>query len=248
MSEGLRTFNSTELPIGQRFVTTSPDGKYVRTLIYTGFIAPNQNLPLLTERFIPRLDHFEGTDKMVCIGSKVISLLQGRYKRVNQIIPGSFARFATRFGTRTIHGNGVAGHPEKLQAAIDDVGLARIVLAAGVSALEKVALHYGIINKRKGLFFLIAGKRVESIDGLIADGGYQNHVILCPNNYNKVSTQLERVTGLPNAVIDINDLGGSVLSISEGSPYTKQEIFSALSDNPFGQDKRRLPLAVIGKV
>lgn len=243
MSEYLRVFNSNEIEVGQHIISLSPDGKFVRTLI-----APNQDPVSLLQRFIPSMDDFAGSEKIICLGAKAVSVLQGRYRRKDEINPGRFANFAFRFGTRTEHGTGVAGYPEKLQAAVDEVGMVRIALAAGVSALEKISLKYGLINHKIGLFFIVAGKRVEAIDGLVEDGGYHNHVILCPEDYDVLPEQLRTKTGLPNAIVDINYIGGSVLSISKDSPYKKKEILSALSDNPFGQDKRRTPIAVIGRV
>jgi len=247
MSAEFRVFSSSNLEVGKQFVSNSPDGKYVRTLLQTGFVAPNQSLTGFIDRFTPSLDDFPGSNKILCIGAKVISLLQGRYIRKDDIKTGTFARIASRFGTKTEHGVGVAGYPEKLQTAIDEVGMPRVVFASGVSALEKVVVRSGIIKKPIGLFFIIAGKRVEAIDGIVPDGGYHNHVILCPDDYKTLAETLTIETKIPIAIVDINYIGGSVLSISHNAPLTKKEVFSALSDNPFGQDKKRIPLAVIGR-
>ncbi len=248
MSESFRVANSSNLDIGKQVVSESPDHRFVRTLIHTGFIFPHQNPEDLLLRFTPDITCFDGSDKVVCIGSKVVSIMQGRYKRANEVKPGIFANLASPFRTKTDDPDEPIAYPRKLQVAIDEVGIARVGLAAGVSAVEKLALKAGILKKRLGLFFLIAGKKVEVIDGLFDDGGYKNHVILCPDDYNHLSDQWEQTTGLPNAVVDINYQGGSVLSVSRGASYTKQEIFAALSDNPFGQDKRRMPIAVIGRI
>lgn len=249
MHETIRVHGTrSEQHLGERTTSISPDGKYLRTLIYTGFIAPNQNPTDIVRRFATPLDDFPGEDKLVCMGAKLISISQGRYRRINEIHSGLFSQIATHFGTRTEHGTGVAGNPAKIQAAIDEVGLARIALASGASAIEKAAYRIGILNKRQGLFFKIAGKDVEVIDGLVVDGGYQNHVILAPINPDETCTRIENDTGIPTAIVDISYIGGSILGLSPFSPYSREELFGILSDNPFGQGKGRTPIAVVGKL
>lgn len=248
MIERFRVFTSKETKVGNRSISLSPDQHYIRTLICTGFIASKQSPACLVRNFVPDLEEFEGKDKVICLGAKAISVMQGRYKRINEIKPSRFSIVASKFGTKTEHGTGVAGHPAKLQVAIDEVGLPRLLLASGISAMEKTALRLGILKNKLGLFFIVAGMEVKAIDGLVEDGGYHNHVILCPNSYQTVCDEIESQVNAPIALADINDIGGSVLSVSQSSPLTRKEVYLALKDNPFGQDKRRTPLAVIGRV
>ena len=244
--EQVRVFKTGENNIGHHFFSLSPDGKYTRTLIHTGFIAPNQSPASLIKAFVPSLDGFPGKDKVVCLGSKVTAVLQNRVIRENNIHPSLLCQIATRFGTKTEHGVGVAGHPKKIQVAIDEVGLIRILFALGVSGLEKTVLKLGLIHKRLGLFFVIAGDQVKGIDGLSHDDGYEHHVLRYPNNERFLSDLLGTIE-YPVSLVDINDIGGTVSAITPNCPLTRDEIFTALRDNPFGQHKERTPIAVIGR-
>jgi hypothetical protein len=247
MVERLHLYSEGDRPIGEHFVSCSPDGRFVRTLIYTGFVAPRQDLTQLIDHFVPDIESLDGVDKTVCLGAKLVALSQGRYRRKNQIHPGIFASVASRFGTRSKHGVGPVGHKEKLQAAIDEVGFARILCAATTSLAEKLALEIGFIHEQMGLFYRIAGQRVKAIDGLGKDDGYANHVILCPCDPMALCQDITSQTGIPVAIVDINYVGGDILGVSDNSPLNEWEIYHALADNPFGQRKERTPIAIVGR-
>jgi hypothetical protein len=247
MVEHSRVFKTSETDIGHRFSSISPDGKYIRTLIHTGFIAPRQSPATLLNSFIPDLEDFPGEDKVVCLGSKVVALLQNRVRREDEIHPGILCQVASKFGTRTEHGVGVAGYPKKIQAAIDEVGLNRIIFALAASGLEKIALKLNILKDRIGIFFIVAGDKVKAIDGLSPGGGYEHHILLCPDNAEFLASLSGNVK-FPVALVDINYVGGDVPVTTPNSPLSKDEIYTALKDNPFGQFKERTPLAVIGRI
>ncbi len=247
MAELTRVFRTSETEIGHRFSSNSPNNKYIRTLIHTGFIAPKQNPANILNRFIPDLNDFPGNDKVVCIGSKAVAVLQNRFRREDEIHPGLLCQIASRFGTKTEHGVGVAGHPKKIQAAIDEVGISRIAFAIAASGIEKTALKLKILHNRIGLFFIIAGDKVKAIDGLSHGDGYEHHVLLCPDN-TKFILSLSGEVKFPVALVDINYVGGDVSVTTKNSPLSKSEIYDALIDNPFGQFKERTPIAVIGRI
>jgi len=229
---------------GKIHTTVSPDGHFVRTTVETGFVFPNQPIELLLQKFIPRIDDFTGDAKIVCLGSKLVSVLQGRYRRATDIHPGRFARSATRFGT----GFGVGGFPEKLQAAIDDAGYPRIIAATTASAMEKTAIKLHMLRNRIGVFYIIAGSRAKAIDGLYGGDGYDKHVLLAPANPQQTCDRLQGAFGFPVAIVDINNLGGDILGLSNTSALSRTDLIQALKDNPAGQEYERTPVTVVGRI
>lgn len=249
MVERIKTIRSSRVEIGNRSVSISPNKRFVRTLIHTGFIAPHQNPALLLEGFISEsLDSFSGEDKVACVCHKAAAVLQGRYRRKSTIDPDFFCIFASSFGTcNENNGISIKGCPEKLKIAFEEVGLIRILSAIGASALEKLALKLNILKEKRGLFYALAGEKVTVIDVSSGKDGYNNHLILYPDVLSFFE-QVENAIEYPVALVDINYLGGKVLGRTRTCQIKEEEILLALNDNPFGQGKERTPLAVIGRL
>lgn len=75
-----------------------------------------------------------------------------------------------------------------MQLAINEVGLFRILSAAGFAALTR---PFGI----KGIFYRIAGERARGIHGLTENTlpPYNEYASLLPKNPNKITRELEKV-------------------------------------------------------
>ena len=187
----------------------------------------------------------------VVVSEKIVAISQGRSYFTWEINPGLPAKILAKFVARTPHGIGL-GSPWTMQLAINEAGLPRILLAAGASVLGKLV-------GRKGVFYQVAGHRVNAIDGPTSYSAYPSNVSakLPPKDPDKVAAELTSalrqrltengpreaaVTLAGTVVIDSNDLGRDVLGQDSDRPA---EFFCALfADNPFGQGRQQTPIAV----
>lgn len=181
------------------------------------------------------------------IGEKVVAVAQGRSYFLWELRPGFWARTLARFVTRSAHGIGL-GHPATMQLAISEVGLPRILLASGASAAGKAM-------GRRGVFYQITGPAVRAIDGPTQNSVFPANVSakLAPADPDAVARDISAAVraSLPDEVlahyqgaviIDSNDLGRSVLG--HDTRLNTERLEAAFTDNPFGQDHQRTPLAV----
>jgi len=183
----------------------------------------------------------------VVVSEKIVAISQGRSYFTWEINPSKAARALSRFVVRTPHGLGL-GTPWTMQLAIEEAGLPRIVVAAGVGAVGKLV-------RQKGWFYRVAGHRVNAIDGPTDYSAYPSNVSakLPPKDPDKVASALRRAitAALPVdiaahfggvVVIDSNDLGREILGQDTDAA---DDFFKKLFvDNPFGQGRQQTPIAL----
>lgn len=143
--------------------------------------------------------------------------------------------------TKTPAGIGL-GMPETMEMALRECGVPRILMAAVGSAITK---PFG----RKGVFYEIAGYRAQSIDGPTPNTipPYNQYVVLGPDKPDNVAKNLGQMLDCDVAVVDINDIDGVVLGISDKS-MSRETIKGILKDNPLGQDHEQTPMGIIREV
>src|SRR3989344_1972443 len=115
------------------------------------------------------------------ISEKAVAVTQGRSYHIDSIKPGWLATTLSHYVMKTPVGIGL-GSPQTMQLAIEEVGIARILLAAVIGGLGKIV---GL----KGLFYVVAGDGARSIDGAVpyAIPPYNNYVSKGPVNANEVA-------------------------------------------------------------
>jgi asparagine synthase (glutamine-hydrolysing) len=183
----------------------------------------------------------------VVVSEKIVAISQGRSYFTWEINPSKAARALSRFVVRTPHGLGL-GTPWTMQLAIEEAGLPRIVVAAGVGALGKLV-------RQKGWFYRVAGHRVNAIDGPTEYSAYPSNVSakLPPKDPEKVASALRKAiaTALPAevakhfggvVVIDSNDLGREILG--QDTDLADDFFKKLFVDNPFGQGRQQTPIAL----
>lgn len=179
----------------------------------------------------------------IAIAENAVSAAQGRSFLIEDIHPTRLATFLGNAVTRTPHGLGL-GTPQTMQLAIDEVGAPRIVAAAAVGAL-------GRLIRKRGLFYRVAGRQVEAIDGPTPNRLPPHNVSasLGPENPDGVAEELAHVlreaVGGPVAVavVDASDLAVTVLGASPGA--NRDLIGILMRDNPLGQGHEQTPVCVI---
>lgn len=188
----------------------------------------------------------------IIISEKIVAVSQGRSYFIKDIHPSWIATTLSKYVTKTPYGIGL-GSPWTMELAIREVGLPRIVLAAGVSILTK---PFGI----KGVFYHIAGSEARSIDGPTSYSLYPSNVSakLAPKDPQKASEKIAqevlqyakriaqdaiRASQFGGAVIiDANDLGRNVLGNTTSKPDSFFE--EVMRDNPMGQGREQTPIVI----
>lgn len=176
-------------------------------------------------------------DDILALSEKAVAVAQGRSLPLDEVRPGGAARMLSRFVRRSPVGIGIA-MPETMQLAIEEVGLPRILLAAGVSLVTRLA-------GRRGDFYRIAGPRVAAIDGPTpyTIPPSNTHAKRAPADPDGVAERLAGEFGCGVAIVDANDIGVSVLGKSAG---LDAELVRALfRDNPLGQKSEQTPFALL---
>lgn len=120
---------------------------------------------------------------------------------------------------------------------IDMVGRWRVLLAIAAAAVTRpIGLH--------GAFYVVAGYRARSMDGMRPPYGDVLLPPLSPWAARTVAGQLSAALGHPVAIVDINDRGGSVRARA-GSMMMTRQLAAVLADNPMGQRDQSTPIVVV---
>lgn len=179
---------------------------------------------------------------IIAISEKIVAISQGRSFPVASIKPSKMARFLAHFVRKTPSGIGL-GIPETMELAIREVGLTRILIACGVTAVTRV---FGL----RGLFYRIVGPQAAAIDGPTPGTipPYNTHAKLAPKDPDQVAERIANALGadIQVAIVDANDLGVNILGHTQGvDPAVVTRLFI---DNPLGQGRQQTPIALLRKV
>jgi hypothetical protein len=175
----------------------------------------------------------------VLVTSKIVSLCQGRTVPFDDLRVGFWARILWRFVSKPPYGFGAVGIPEKMQAAIDLVGLPRILWAAVWSAVTKL---FG----RRGVFYEITGHGVAEIDGTRKQSFEPliRLIVYGPAEGNAAAEAIRERTGCEVAIIDAGDYGAcDCLGRSAGVDAAWLE--AKCDDNPLGQQLEQTPVGLL---
>ncbi|MFH1452714.1 MAG: coenzyme F420-0:L-glutamate ligase [Armatimonadota bacterium] len=174
---------------------------------------------------------------IICIAETALAIMQGRFRFVDDITPGFWARNLNKFFDQ----NSSMSSVYALQMAINEVGPVRIILA----------VFTGILGKfigRSGDFYRIAGKDVAAIDDCSGTlPPYDKCVVMGPRDSSGVVSEIKRKTGIDAAVVDANDLGKvDVFAISDDK--YKNLVMRSLVKNPQGNASEQTPIVIVRSV
>lgn len=217
---------------------TAMGRKFNRYPIRTHYVQVGKDnyIDLIRKYVVP---HYREGD-IVSMSEKVISICEGRVVYKKDVKVGALARFLCRF----VHGSVSVGlHlaiPEKMQVAIDQVGVPRILLASVCAAFTR---PFG----RHGVFYEVAGRQAAGVNGFESDGfdDYLNMAILCPDDSNEVCEKIYEQTGVRSMIVDANDLGVEILGTAKDIPYTTEQLKALICDNPASQNAECTPFIII---
>ncbi len=212
---------------------------YLRLPITTHLITKDDDILDVVEKYGKPLLQ-EGD--ILFVSEKIVACSQGRAIPLKDIKPRKLAYTLSKYVTKTPHGIGL-GMPETMEYALRESGVLRILFAAFCSVIGKK------IFKKKGWFYSVAGYKARAIDGPCHNTipPYNQYVVLSPAKPNLVAQQMAQRIGHAACVVDINDLEGQILGVSNKS-MDKNLLVRILKDNPLGQDDQQTPMGIIRKV
>ncbi|ACX52042.1 protein of unknown function DUF129 [Ammonifex degensii KC4] len=171
---------------------------------------------------------------VIALAESVVAISQGRAILPETVKPGWLARFLCRFPNKS----GSLATPAAMQLALEEVGSLRVLAGCAAAAVGKLL-------RRKGWFYLVAGRELALIDDIAGTMyPYERHIILGPKEPQKVVEAVKRATGAEAVIADVNDLGCvDILGIT--CPELYREVQEALRDNPFGNEDEQTPIVVL---
>ncbi len=205
--------------------------------IQTHLITERDDIVELCERYVTPAVSRQGD--ILVISEKIVAIMQGRTRRFEEIQEGFWAKFLAARVAKPPWGIGAVGLPVKMQAAIDLVGLPRILLAAVIGGITRFL-------GRSGDFYRIAGPQVAQIDGTRVGTfeRYINVIIYGPVYPKLVCERVQQAVDLETAIIDANDYGDvDILGRTDG--IDAYWLSLVLADNPLGQELQMTPLGLV---
>jgi hypothetical protein len=195
---------------------------------------------LLTEFVKP---HFRPGD-WIALSEKLVSISQNRVRHISTVHVTWLARLIRR-GVKK-HKNMTAwNNPEKIQVAIEEAGLWRIIPAMVIGG-------FGKLIGQRGWFWNIAGNRVSEIDGFIPEDmyPYTEWCVLPAADPQGTCERVERDLGMPCMTGDMNFIDVKILGASRGvgPGFDFAKIRRIVIDNPLGQGNKMTPFCIVRKV
>lgn len=212
---------------------------YERFPIQTHVIAPEDNPEKIIETYV--LDKTKSGDILV-MSERVVAIMQGRLIHESKIKTSWLAKILVKFVKKWPNDPGFR-NAKKMQVAINEAGIFRILFAAFISAITK---PFGI----RGLFYILAGNAVSQIDGF-APGTvppYDQYAVLGPKDPDQVCNSLAKKFSSKNlqfAIADANNIDVEILGVSDNLSISKQELKLAFIDNPIGQGLELTPVCIV---
>jgi hypothetical protein len=209
---------------------------YERVPIKTHLIWFGEDLLSVIQKYVS--PKFKEGD-WIAISEKVVSVCQNNVRHISTVKAGWLAKFIVK-GVKKYPKDIGYSRPEKMQVAIETSGKLRIILAMIFGAIGKM---FGI----RGIFWIIAGKRVAEIDGFNPDAmyPYTEYAVLPPKEPKKVCQGIEDKLGYPAVIIDGNNINVKVIAQSRKVPVDKKFCRLILLDNPIGQDDEMTPFIIV---
>lgn len=222
-------------------VTIQVNGKtYARHAVTTHFVQVGESYIDLLEQYVKPV--YQPGD-ILSASEKVIALCQGRVVTEEQVRPGFWAKFLSRFVHQTSAGPGM-GLPVKMQFAINFCGLGRVLKAAVCAGFDKLrGIH--------GTFYQMLGDEVRGLDGFFGRDipEYAHMGIRIPHEPNKVCDEVYQKTGIVMMIVDANDLTVELLGKSgQLRDWPQFQLLALIADNPAGQDRQLTPFILIREI
>lgn len=172
---------------------------------------------------------------VITLGETPVAIMQGRWRHPTTVQPGWLAQRLCYYFLPTSSLATACG----LQTLVDIVGPWRVFFAFVGGTLMKVFLQRG------GGFYQLAGEQARLIDDVTGTlPPYDQFIVLGPESPQAVVDEIQTMTGLEAAIVDVNDLK-AVKILARTANVNPQTLTQALIDNPAGNADEQTPLVLV---
>ena len=225
---------------GKQVTIQAGDRTYARHAIATHFVQSGESYLDLIETYVKPV--YQPGD-ILSSSEKVIALCQGRVVTEEQVRPGFWAKLLSRFVHQTSAGPGM-GLPTKMQFAINQCGLGRVLWAAIRAGFDKLR---GV----RGTFYRLLGEEVRGLDGFYGEDipEYAHMGVRVPSEPDKVCDEVFEKTGVMMMIVDANDLDVELLGrCGQLKDRNPDQLSALIADNPAGQGRQLTPFILIREI
>ncbi|WP_338834690.1 hypothetical protein MHLNE_10090 [Moorella humiferrea] len=204
---------------------------YDKVPVRTHIIMENEDIVELARKYSAGIAE---PGDVICLAESVVAITQGRAVLPETVRPGRLARFLSRFPGK----DGSLATPPAMQLAIEEVGTLRILAGCAAAAV-------GRLLKKKGLFYIVAGRELAFIDDIAGTMyPFERHIVLGPKDPERVVRNIKKATRAEAVIADVNDKGCvDILAITD--KRYREKVIEALKDNPFGNEDEQTPIVIL---
>ncbi len=206
-----------------------------------------ESIPLKTDLLVPGDDIVETArraldaagirperDDILAIAESPLAITQGRIVDIEDLHPTTLARIFCRF----FHFDSSLSTPYAVQAAMNEVGTTRFVVAFVLAAPTRLL-------GRHGDFYRLAGRQVAWMDDIPGTmPPFTQHIVMGPKDAQGVARKVASEFGCGAAVVDANDLG-KVEILGASAFIDRKRLMDAMRSNPQGNDDQQTPLVLV---
>jgi F420-0:gamma-glutamyl ligase len=224
-------------PVVSDVVLVAAGRRWRRVLLRTPWLAADDDLGAALGAALTAVpDGSPRPGDVVAVAEKVAVVTSGRTVDASALRAGPLAHLLAR-SVRPVGNSLGLSQPRKMQFVLDQAGAARVVGAALAAA---VARPFG----SKGTFYRLLGSTARDLDGL--RGAYLDALLppLLPGEAALLGHHLAARLGRAVAIVDVNDRGGSIRSVSAGGP-DPAALLRLLADNPQGDCEQSTPVVLL---
>jgi hypothetical protein len=199
--------------------------------IRTRLVRPGDDLAALIQESVAGIAQ---TGDVLAVSETAVAIAQRQAVAAEYVRPSRLALLLSR------HAGAMAtvSQPESLQIVIDNVGASKVVYAAIMQVLGRLA-------GKRGMFYEIMGGAIAAIDGYTGTmPPFERMIVFAPQNPDAFAQSVFERTGIACAIVDANDLStAKVLGASAG--VNRDSIGEALLSNPHGNGDEQTPIVVL---
>lgn len=207
---------------GQLFTVKIADSEFQRIPIKTRLALIDENLVDFIKEALSTVE-IKSSD-LFFISSKVVSITRGYYRKESEIHISFLAKFLVRFVKKLPNDPGFA-LPQKLQMALDIVGLPRFLFAVIGGAVMK------FIFRKPGYFYKLAGKNIGGIDGFVPwmyPEPLRGYGYYTPPNPKDDANYIEKELNLPFGILDGNNVEQILLGYGDLFKQRVEKLYESI--------------------
>ncbi len=199
--------------------------------IRTRLVRPGDDLAALIQESVAGIAQ---TGDVLAVSETAVAIAQRQAVAAEYVRPSRLALLLSR------HAGAMAtvSQPESLQIVIDNVGASKVVYAAIMQVLGRLA-------GKRGMFYEIMGDAIAAIDGYTGTmPPFERMIVFAPQNPDAFAQSVFERTGFACTIVDANDLStAKVLGASAG--VNREGVADALLSNPHGNGDEQTPIVVL---